>query len=174
MSHRRIWFERTFAPGLPVEAFPDILERLRGTPGRLAERTHGLDARLLTTRFAGAWSIQEHAGHLLDLEELWTGRIDDFVHGEPVLRPADLQNTRTEAAQHNRSRLADLLEEFRSVRRAWVEQLEEWDDADLTRTAHHPRLDQPMTVVDLAFFVAEHDDHHLAAMTAIRREHAAG
>jgi hypothetical protein len=38
----------------------------------------------------------------------------------------------------------------------------------LQLTAHHPRLEQPMTVVDLCFFVAEHDDHHLAAITSLR------
>jgi hypothetical protein len=33
----------------------------------------------------------------------------------------------------------------------------------------HPRLQQPMRVVDMAFFVAEHDDHHLARMTQLAR-----
>jgi hypothetical protein len=30
------------------------------------------------------------------------------------------------------------------------------------RTLLHPRLKQPMRLVDHLFFVAEHDDHHLA------------
>ena len=29
----------------------------------------------------------------------------------------------------------------------------------------HPRLGTPMRLIDLAFFVAEHDDHHLAQIT---------
>jgi|GEM_PF-4393916 len=29
-------------------------------------------------------------------------------------------------------------------------------------TALHPRLKTPMRIVDLAYFVAEHDDHHLS------------
>lgn len=41
---------------------------------------------------------------------------------------------------------------------------------ELMRTAAHPRLGQPMSVVDLCFFVAEHDDHHLATITELRRE----
>ena len=36
--------------------------------------------------------------------------------------------------------------------------------ADLERAARHPRLGTPMRVVDLAYFVAEHDDHHLARL----------
>ena len=38
----------------------------------------------------------------------------------------------------------------------------------LARTALHPRLRQPMSVVDLCFFVAEHDDHHLRTIKELR------
>jgi hypothetical protein len=34
----------------------------------------------------------------------------------------------------------------------------------------HPRLNQPMRVVDLLFFVAEHDDYHLARISELIRE----
>jgi uncharacterized damage-inducible protein DinB len=40
----------------------------------------------------------------------------------------------------------------------------------LARTAFHPRLRQLMTVADLLFFVAEHDDHHLASITQLIRQ----
>jgi hypothetical protein len=36
-AHRR-WFDRKFELGLPPEAIPEIIERLRGTPARLEER----------------------------------------------------------------------------------------------------------------------------------------
>jgi hypothetical protein len=36
--------------------------------------------------------------------------------------------------------------------------------ADAERTAHHPRLDRPMRLVDMCYFAAQHDDHHLAAI----------
>ena len=39
--------------------------------------------------------------------------------------------------------------------------------ADIFRTALHPRLETPMRMMDLFYFVAEHDDHHLARITAI-------
>ena len=42
----------------------------------------------------------------------------------------------------------------------------------LRHTARHPRLDQPMTIVDLCLFVAEHDGHHLASMTRCARSAA--
>jgi hypothetical protein len=37
-------------------------------------------------------------------------------------------------------------------------------DDQLLNTALHPRLKIPMRIVDLAYFVAEHDDHHLATI----------
>ncbi len=161
---RRVWFERAFELGIPREAFPDILERVRGTPARLEERVLGLSRDVLVRRAGEAWSIQEHAGHLGDLEALWAGRLDDFLRGADRLRPADLQNRRTHEARHNEAPIEALLSAFRRERSRTVERLEALGPADLERAALHPRLGQPMTVVDHFFFVAEHDDHHLAAI----------
>jgi hypothetical protein len=38
------------------------------------------------------------------------------------------------------------------------------------RTGIHPRLKQPMRLIDMCLFVAEHDDHHLMRMTVLARE----
>jgi hypothetical protein len=62
----------------------------------------------------------------------------------------------------------ELVERFRRLRRRLVERLEGLGEDDLRRAALHPRLELPMTVVDHCFFVAEHDDHHLATITALR------
>jgi len=45
--------------------------------------------------------------------------------------------------------------------------LDSYDESSVVRAALHPRLQQPMRVLDLAFFVAEHDDHHLAHITRL-------
>jgi uncharacterized damage-inducible protein DinB len=105
---RRRWFDRRFELGFPAQAFADILERLRGTPARLEERLAGLPANLLVQRLHNAWSIQENAGHLLDLEELWAVRLDELLAGAPVLSPADLQNRKTHEASHNARELASI------------------------------------------------------------------
>ncbi len=169
MVQHRIWFDRRFALGLPVDAFPDIVERLRGTPARLEERLHGLTATVLTRRDSERWSVQENVGHLLDLEALWDRRLDDFDAAREILAEADLQNRATHEANHNARPIADLLAAFRRARGRILDRLEALDDDALRRTALHPRLQQPMTVVDLAFFVAEHDDHHLARISELLR-----
>lgn len=168
---RRVWFERPFPRGLPAAAFPDVLERLRGTPARLEERVRQVPAAILVAHENDRWSIQQNVGHLADLEPLWAGRLDDFDAGLDTLRPADLTNRTTDEAGHDDASIAVLLGRFRSLRSALVARLEDRDGAALARTALHPRLRQPMSVVDLCFFVAEHDDHHLARITELLRDH---
>jgi uncharacterized damage-inducible protein DinB len=164
------WTDRRFTFDLPEELFPVVAERLRGTPARIEDKVRGLPPALLTRRDGDAWSIQEHLGHLLDLDELHVGRLDDFLAGIPVLRAADMSNRKTWEANHNERPLAELLGDFRRERERFVARLDAWDEALLSLTALHPRLNQPMRVVDMAFFTAEHDDHHLARMTELARK----
>jgi uncharacterized damage-inducible protein DinB len=161
------WFDREFAFPVAVELFGETLERLRGTPARLEERLKNVATEVTRHRPDGAWSVRENVGHLTDLEALWSGRADDLVDGRDKLRPADLQNRVTHEAGHNDRDLPSLLAAFRAAREDLVERLEAFGPADAGRSALHPRLGTPMTVVDLAFFVAEHDDHHIATIARI-------
>jgi uncharacterized damage-inducible protein DinB len=165
------WFKREFSFDIPAGMFPNVLERLRGTPARLEERLAGLPFRILTRREGDTWSIQENAGHLLDLEPLWADRVEDFAQGKERLRTADLTNRRTHEARHNESPLEKILSSFRAARASFVGSLEGLDEAIRARTALHPRLNNPMRVIDHAFFVAEHDDHHLARISELMRKY---
>lgn len=164
------WADRHFTFALPTELFPVVVERLRGTPARIEDKVRGLSPAVLTRRDGDAWSIQEHIGHLLDLDELHAGRLDDFLSGASILRPADMTNRKTWEAHHNQRPIEDLLRDFRRERERFVARLDAWDESLLSLTALHPRLNQPMRVVDMAFFTAEHDDHHLARMTELARK----
>jgi uncharacterized damage-inducible protein DinB len=163
------WADRTFVFTMLVELFPTVAERLRGTPARVEEKLRSLSPAVLTRRDGDAWSIQEHLGHLLDLDELHLGRLDDYAAGAETLRAADMENKKTQAADHNRREVKHLLQDFRRERRRFVERLESLSAEELTRSAIHPRLRQPMRVIDMGWFVAEHDDHHLARMTELQR-----
>jgi len=162
------WFSRTFELGLTPDAAPEIFGRLRTAPDRLAAAVEGLSPEQLTQRRDGKWSIQENAGHLVDLESLWDRRLDDYDRGATTLHSADLENRKTHEADHNSRPISEILSDFRSARAAIMEKLTRLTPAELSRTALHPRLQQPMTVVDLCYFVAEHDDHHLATIDRLR------
>jgi uncharacterized damage-inducible protein DinB len=164
------WFDRRFSFDLPVGMYPNVVERVRGTPARLEDLVRPLPREILTRRDDDKWSIQEHVGHLLDLEPLGMRRLDDFSAGRKTLSPADLENRQTWEANHNARAVADLLAAFRSERSAFVQRLESFDAAFIQRTSLHPRLKQPVRVLDLAFFIAEHDDHHLTQISALIRK----
>lgn len=172
MSSR--WVDRKFDFTLPEALFPVVVERLRGTPARIEDKVRSLSADFLTRRDGDAWSIQEHIGHLLDLDELHAGRLDDFLAGAEVLRPADMTNRKTWEGGHNQRPIAELLQGFRRERLAFVARLDAWDPKLVALTALHPRLQQPMRVLDMALFTAEHDDHHLARMTELARRWGSG
>lgn len=166
---RTAWFKRTFPVIEDNGLLPTIIERLSGTPARIEEIVGRLDPDLLTLKQDEKWSIKEEIGHLADLEPLWSGRIDDLVNGATELRVADLTNQATHTADHNATKTVVLLQRFREQRQAFVGKLLALTDEQLERSALHPRLKTPMRIVDLAHFVAEHDDHHLARVREIVR-----
>jgi uncharacterized damage-inducible protein DinB len=166
---RTKWFERKFDFNLPVGVFPSVVERLRGTPARLEELVRALPPHVLIAKHSGGWSIQEQVGHLLDLDELHEGRVEDYAQRLATLRPADLSNRKTFEADHNAARIEDLLAKFRAARTSFVQRLEALTEEQVALSALHPRLNQQMRVIDMALFVAEHDDHHLATITELSR-----
>lgn len=162
MSQVPVWFERKFDFTFPVEQYPNVSVRLRGTPARLEEILRGVPRDVLLGKPGGKWSAQEHAGHLLDVESLWMARVDDFLADGDTLTVADLSNRKTHEANHNARELIEILAEFRTARLRLVERIGKFQPALFARSRLHPRLKQPMRLVDHLYFVAEHDDHHLA------------
>ena len=162
MSQVPNWFERKFEFSFPAELFPNLCARLRGTPARLEEIVRDQPRERLVQEPEQKWSAQEHAGHLLDLEPLWMARVDDYLAGAAELTHADLSNRKTDEAGHNTRRVEEILNEFRESRLQLVNRVIGVDSAVLARSIPHPRLKQPMRLVDHLYFVAEHDDHHLA------------
>jgi|SRR5579863_937978 uncharacterized damage-inducible protein DinB len=162
MTHVPVWFERKFEFSFPVELYPNLQARLRGTPARLEEILRGCSRESLIGKPEQKWSAQENAGHLLDLEPLWLARVDDYVSARAQLTATDLQNRKTDEAHHNARRLGELLAEFRAARETLVQRVDELDPSLFARAIPHPRLKAPMRLVDHLYFVAEHDDHHLA------------
>jgi uncharacterized damage-inducible protein DinB len=162
MSQVPIWFERKFEFSFPVELHPNLLARLRGTPARLEETLRGRSHEILILKPEEKWSAQEHAGHLLDLEPLWLARVNDYVAATEQLTPTDLKNRKTDEANHNARPLEQILTEFRPARQRLLQRVDELDTSLFSRAIPHPRLKTPMRLVDHLYFVAEHDDHHLA------------
>src|SRR5262245_9849508 len=156
------WFSRNFRFDLPAARFSIIVDRLRGAPARAEEKLRACSAEIARRRIDGTWSAQENVAHLEDLEALHLLRLDELAKGRETLTPADVENRKTWEANHNGKSVDEVLRGFRRTRAELVSRLEGWDPAKLEVFAMHPRLKTPMRVVDVAYFVAEHDDSHLA------------
>jgi uncharacterized damage-inducible protein DinB len=161
------WFDRNFDFSGSQNIFPEIIERLAGTPARLEEKLAAIPPSDLTVAVNGGWSIKEQVGHLTDLEPLWQGRLDDILSGQALLRPTDLQNAKTTLANHNATPTDQLLKDFRKIRNQTVLLIRDLPVEKIYAAAMHPRLQTPMRTMDLFLFVAEHDDHHLARITEL-------
>ena len=158
------WRDRTWVFGvLPVGAFPAVLERLRGTAARADELIAGASDAQLRAKPASGWSAKQHIGHLDDLHELDERRLEEFIAGIDALTAADVTNRQTHEARHDDIPGDALIARFRANRATLVDHMERLTEAQISKSAIHPRLSQPMRLIDWAYFVAEHDDHHLAA-----------
>jgi DinB superfamily len=163
------WTDRRFNFDFPAGVYPEMIERIRGTPARLEDLLTGLSPETLTTQADGRWSMQENAGHLLDLESLVDQRIDEYVSGNRALHAADMSNRKTFEASHNEVPVESILKAFRTARHGIVQRLEGFDADLFARAALHPRLNVQMRLVDMLFFQAEHDDYHLARISELKK-----
>lgn len=163
------WTDRRFSFDFPAGIYPEMIERVRGTPARLEDLLAGLSPETLTAQVDGRWSMQENAGHLLDLESLVSQRVDEYLAGNPTLHAADMSNRKTYEASHNDVPVATILTAFRSARHELTRNLESLDANIFARSALHPRLNVQMRLVDMLFFQAEHDDYHLARISELKK-----
>lgn len=163
------WFERKFNLDFPLTMFPVIFSRLEGSIFHLHGLLRNAEDKKCSQN-ANGWSVKEHIGHLYDLEELWWQRLKDFKEGKEILTTADLTNSKTKQANHNIKTLEQLLQLFTAERQKILNTISSFDENTLSVTSLHPRLQQPMRLIDSLYFVAEHDDHHIAHISALLRK----
>ncbi|MCY7410916.1 MAG: DinB family protein [Chitinophagales bacterium] len=169
MIDQTLWIERKFNFDFPDGMFPVILERLCGAVPRIKELISGLNDEQLSAKKNDKWSIKEVIGHLYDLENLHDGRIDDFTEGKEILRAADMKNVKTTEANYNSEPVEEIIILFNESRNKFIERLENASAELLIKSALHPRLQKQMRLIDMAFFVCEHDDYEITKMRAIKK-----
>jgi uncharacterized damage-inducible protein DinB len=165
------WVQRKFNFDFPISLFPVIFSRLEGSIFRLHTILLNADDSFCSHNESG-WSVKQHIGHLYDLEDLWWKRLQDFRENKLTLTAADMNNSKTNEAGHNENSLEQLLQCFTIERQRVLETVYAFDAVLLGRTSLHPRLNQPMRLIDSLYFVAEHDDHHIAVISNLLRKPA--
>lgn len=166
------WFDRKFDFNFGIEQFSDLLERLEKTSSQILEITNGISKQDLNFKPAGKWSIKEHIGHLWVLEPLWQKRFLEIKEIQAEMSPADLNNTATDNALFNQYDTEKITADFQQERKHTIRLLKSFNEENLLNSLYHPRLNQPMRIIDLMYFVAEHDEHHLNAILRNRNNPA--
>ena len=168
MMIRQKWFDHKFQLGIDPGWTENIMCRIKDAEMRIAFHVQGLSNAQLSTQVDNTWSIKEHIGHMIDLEILWMDRFNQFNKKVPELIPTDLENRKTHLANHNDQSIDALLTTFSKEREQLINTFNSLDPDALYHEALHPRLKMPMKPVDLLFFVAEHDNHHITSIIKIK------
>jgi hypothetical protein len=161
------WTDRKFDFGFKKEYLPFLIERIKATVPRIEELVKNISESDLSKQEDNQWSVKQHIGHLIDLEELHEARVDQFANGIKELDAADMTNKKTYEASHNQKNVSGLITGLRHVRNHFVCRLETFNENKLNSLALHPRLLKQITVVDLTYFVGEHDNHHLTIISQL-------
>jgi uncharacterized damage-inducible protein DinB len=160
---RTEWFERQFTFGLPAGMLPFYLERLEGTMARLEQKVNGVPEEILSNKLDGKWSVKQNIGHLAEVDEIALKRIDEMLQNITPMSSAVFEPKQ----DYNAQPVKEVLRYFRENRMKNVRRYDGLTDAELSRSSLHPRLKVMMTPVDLAWFDAEHDDHHIVRINEI-------
>ena len=161
--NRLEWFERKFTFGLPAGMLPFYLERLQGTINRIESKVNGVSDEVLSQKLDNKWSVKQNIGHLAEVDEIAIKRIGEMVQGVSPMSPAVFEPR----GDYNQQSVEEVIAYFRKTRNANVKRYNELTADELERASLHPRLKVNMTPVDLAWFDAEHDDHHLVRINEI-------
>jgi len=155
-----IWAHRPFHFPEDVSEMPSQMLHLKTFPSHLALTLREISKDKLTTRQDGKWSIQEHLGHLIDLEDLPTLRVKEILQGKDTLTPADMSNKNTWDKNYNEKNLYGLCESFIERRNKLVKLLAGFSDSQLLKWTYHERLHRNMSILDLTYFQCQHDHYH--------------
>lgn len=170
MLKRQKWTDHKFAFDIDIGWDQNIITRISDISIRCHHLCHVLNNELLSHRIKNKWSIKEHIGHLIDLEDLHCLRLKEFNDFKEELTAADMSNHKTEKADHNKVELKELLTELSRGRESFIRTYHMLTEESRLHQSLHPRLKQFMRPVDLLYFVGEHDDHHLCTMKINKEE----
>lgn len=158
------WKDRRLPFGRPVEEMPLLLERMQGTPLRLAQLTRSVPHELLVQNREGQWSVMEHIAYLLYLDQHMHERVEDFLARRPRLCTIEDTQGSHDHVGHRERTLGDLLEEYHLTRDSLVRGLQGLEREALQHRSLHPCNEHEMSPVDMALWLAEHDDHRLVTI----------
>ena len=144
-----------------IELVPDgpILGTLRSGMDKTLELWRGVGAERADHRYQpGKWSVKEVAGHVVDVERVFSYRALMFARGDRSPLPGMEQDELVEAARFGERRLDSIAEELRHLRQANLELFGSFDDETLMRRGTASGCE--FTVRAVLYAMAGHERHH--------------
>ena len=140
----------------PIAALAAQMEETAGVLGRVAEADAGFRYQ------PGKWSIREVLGHLMDVERVMTYRALRIARADQTPLAGFDENSYVPAGAFDRRTLADLLDEWRTVRNATLAMFRGFGGETWTRRG--VMAENPISVRALLHIVIGHERHHLAVL----------
>lgn len=143
-----------------MDVFAAHIETLRAFPAQLQRIVTSLNDDQLHFKPANEWSVIENIGHLIDIDELYVGRVDRILAEErpefPRFEPDPIVATKGYQQMNGHA----LLEQFIATRQATIDGLSTIEPDELHRAGVHAVYGE-MTLHRLVEQLVNHDQKHL-------------
>ena len=107
----------------------------------------------------GKWTMKEVLGHVIDTEKIMAYRALAFARGEKQSLPGFEQDDYVAESNFNNRSLADLINEFLTVRESNIILFKSFDEEILNRRG--TASESEVTVLALIYIIAGHEKHHI-------------
>ncbi len=107
----------------------------------------------------GKWNVKQVIIHITDTERVFAYRALSIARGDNSPLPGYDENIWADNCAAEKRTLADVVEEFLSVRQSTIQLVKSFDDELLSRKGI--ANNNPASVIALAFVIAGHELHHL-------------
>ncbi len=159
-----LWAEMQFDWPTDISEKDTLLHHLATFPSQCSITLESIPHEKLNVRHDGKWSIQEHLGHLLDMDDLPSKRIIEILADKSVMTAADMDNRHTWDQNYNDHNIYEICERFIGRRRILVDLFKSVPEEKWLASANHERLNRQMSILDLAYFQGQHDHYHQEMM----------
>ena len=138
----------------------NVLEALARNGAETAALARGWPAEKGDYRYAeGKWSVKELIGHIIDCERVFAYRALCIARGDTTPLPGFEQDPYVANGNFAARTVANLADEFESVRRATLSLLHSLDETAWARRG--VASENEITVRALAYITAGHEIHHV-------------
>ena len=108
------------------------------------------------------WSVKQLLGHLIDSERIFSYRALSFARNDHTPLPGYEQNDYVRYADFDSRNLAEMAEEFATVRRATIQLFRPLNETEWLRRGKANEND--LSVRALAYIIAGHELHHMEVL----------